>query len=177
MDLQIIETFDGGDFVKTGKDIALIDGFQNMPYLGMFGGNPGNPTPLKRLETEQAFDWWGNSLLMQQEPGMQFNSETEHALNTVPITSAGRTLIEQAVRNDLKFMKTFAKVSIAVSIVGVDRILIGVRIQEPDNIQQREQIYIWDATRKELNLKGAKSTSGAAPSEFGFDYILDFVLL
>ena len=35
-DLKMVETGDGGDFVLVGADLQLIDGFQNMPYLGCF---------------------------------------------------------------------------------------------------------------------------------------------
>ena len=58
MDLKLIETGNGGDLVKNSKDLEVIFGFQNMPYLALFGGNPGFSTPTQRPENSQAFDWW-----------------------------------------------------------------------------------------------------------------------
>ncbi|MBL4810412.1 MAG: hypothetical protein JKY43_10205, partial [Phycisphaerales bacterium] len=57
-DLRIIENGDGGDAVLNGNDLEIINGFQNMPYLGMFGGNIKASTVGEKVENEQAFDWW-----------------------------------------------------------------------------------------------------------------------
>src|SRR4051812_18891907 len=119
MDLQLLETGNGGDVNKKGKDLSVIYGFQNMPYLAMFGGNVQSSTPGKRLPTEQASDWWGNALLTN-DIGHQMNSETERALMTTLLTSSGRLKIEQAVKKDLSFMKEFAEVTSDVSIINTD---------------------------------------------------------
>src|SRR5687768_10027209 len=148
MDLQLIEdNGNGGDLVKNPKDLSVIEGFQNMPYLAMFGGCVEASTG-KRLASEQAFDWLGNSLLFANESGLQMNSETERALNNTPLTSSGRAIIENAVKTDLKFMKEFCRVGVSVTIPQTDKVVIGIRLIEPDNLQQRDFIYIWDATRR-----------------------------
>lgn len=148
-DLKLIETFDGGDFVLNGRDLVLIDGFQNMPYLGMFGGNVEQSTK-EFLPNEQRFDCWMNSLLMFNQPAIQMNSETERILNSTALTSAGRLRIEQAVKDDLDFIKSFGTVTIAVSIAAVDRVEILIQIQELETQETTEFVYIWDATQQEL---------------------------
>lgn len=150
MDLELIETGDGGDVIKYKNDLSVIFGFQNMPLLAMFGGNVQASTPQNRLETEEDFSFWGNGLLMPQQSGLQFNSETERILKNVAINSTGLTLIEQAVNNDLKFMQDFATVSVSVAIISDDRIAIGIRLKQPDNLQQQDFIYIWNATNQEF---------------------------
>lgn len=150
MDLELVEQGDGGELIKTSRDLSVIEGFENMPYLAMFGGNLKASTPTSRLASEQAFDFWGNNLFLPQDSSRQFNSETERALNEIPLTSSGRGLIQQAVENDLAFMKEFANVTVTVSIIGVDKVLIAIRIKQPDNLQRQDFIYIWDATRQEL---------------------------
>lgn len=150
MDLEVIETGDGGDIVKKPKDFSVIFGFENMPYLGMFGGNQEQSTPLTRLPTEQDFSFWGNNLLHPGDPSVQFNSETQRALNEVPLTSFGRPLIQQAVQKDLAFMQDFANVSVEVIIPATDTVIIGIRLQQPDNLQTQDYVYIWSATKQEL---------------------------
>lgn len=149
MDLEVIETGNGGDLVLKGNDLAFIFGFQNMPYLALFGGNVEASTPVERIPSEQAFDWWGNSLL-PNKPEVQFNSLTERTLNNVAVNSAGRLEIENAVKKDLEFMDAFAKVSVDVSIVSTDRVRILVSILEPENLDPKEFQFIWDFTKQEL---------------------------
>jgi hypothetical protein len=178
MDLKVIESAgNGGDLVKTLKDVQVIEGFESMPYLAMFGGNVEASTQRTRLPSEQLFDFWGNNLLFPNDQSIQFNSETERTLNTTALTSSGRSIIEAAVKRDLAFMKAFCEVAVAVSIIDSNRVVIGVRLQEPNNQQSREFIYIWDATRNELNLPYVPSGARPAPLEVGFDYNLDFTFI
>lgn len=176
MDLLVIEDGgNGGDLVKKSKDLSVIEGLQNMPYLALFGGNTAANTTNKRIATEQDFSWWGNNILFPNNEGLQFNSNTERALMETPLSSAGGRLIEQAVKSDLLFMKEFCQVAVAVSIVSTDKVVIGVRLQEPDNIERRDFVFIWDATRAELLTPSEKNTSSVQPSTNGFfDYDLDF---
>lgn len=173
MDLLITETFNGGDLIKKPKDLLTIEGFENMPYLAMFGGNLQADTPTLRLASEQAFDWWGNALLMGADQGLQFNSKTERILNQVSLTSNNRALIQQAVQDDLAFMRDFARVGVSVSILGTDRVLIAIRIIRPDNLEQRDFIYIWDSTLNELTVP-YQPGSGQPVLNEGFNYTLNF---
>lgn len=148
-DLQMVENGDGGDLVLLGDDLVVIDGFQNMPYLGMFGGNTEENTKEFNVD-EQRFDWWGNNLLMQNQPIIQYNSDTERLLNEIALNSSSRLLIEQTVKSDLDFMKEFSTVTVSASIVSADRVEILIQIQEPGNIESNEFTYIWDSTKAEL---------------------------
>lgn len=166
MDLQLRETGNGGDFIKKPKDLAVIYGFQNMVYLALFGGNVASSTPVRRLESEQAFDYWGNTLLWKDDPSVQFNSETERVLNQVALNSSGRVTIEEAVKKDLQFMKPFAKVEVSVSVLGLDKIQISVVLTKPDNIERVEYIYIWDATVSELIESSLQSDNSGIATGF-----------
>ena len=154
MDVQVIESKgNGGDLVKTNKDIVTIEGLQNMPYIALFGGNVEASTPTERVESELAFDWWGNNLLLPNEPAPQFNSLTERTLQEVALNSARRIQIEEAIRKDLDFMSEFATVSVSASIISTDRVEILIRIQEPDNLEDNSFVFIWDATEQELTIQ------------------------
>jgi phage gp46-like protein len=169
MDIAVIETGNGGDIQLSGNDLLVQGGIGNMPYLGMFGGNLGFPTK-EKLITEHAFDWWGNNLLMPQSSSTQFSSLFEKKLLDVALTSAGRIQLEQAIKQDLKFMEEFAVVTVAVSIIGVDRIHIHIKLQQPNNLNgrvadvYREFIYIWDAT--------ARSLGDFSPADFNDDFFI-----
>lgn len=153
MDLELVLTGDGGDLVKTSKDLSVIYGFENMPLLALFGGNVEMSTPNPRIATEQDFSFWGNNLLMPQDFGIQFNSQTEKMLNSVALNSSGRALIQQAVQNDLAFMSDFAIVKVSVTIIATDSVAIGIQLTQPDNLQQQDFVYIWNATKRELLAK------------------------
>jgi len=150
MDLEVVETGNGGDLVKNPKDLSVINGFQNMIYLALFGGNVEASTPLVRIENEQAFDWWGNNLFFPNDASVQMNSETERTLNNVALNSSGCVLIEKTVKKDLEFMSDFATVTQEVTIVSTDRVKIEIKAVKLDNLQERVFIFIWDATDKEL---------------------------
>jgi hypothetical protein len=173
MDLELEENGDGGELIKKANDLSVINGFQNMMYLGMFGGNVNQSTPSSRISTEQNFDYWGNSLLDPGDDSVQFNSQTERALKSIPLTSAGRVLIQQAVQNDLKFMEEFATVVIAVTIEATDKLAIGVRLIQPDNLEKQDFIFIWNSTRQEL-MSSEEFTVVFSPLTTGFfDFSFD----
>lgn len=168
MDLEVVESLNGGDLVKTTKDLKVIEGFESMPYLAMFGGNVEESTPITRIVNRQYFDWWANNLLFPKDAGVQFNSETERALNNNALTSQGRIIIEQAVKKDLSFFSDVADIKVNVSIISDDRISIGIKIA------QEVSVYIWDATNKELtDVEFIVSTTGTVSVKI-FDFSFDF---
>jgi len=149
MDLKLIETGSGGDIVFNGSDIEVIGGFQNMRYLGMYGGNIQQNTK-EYLPNEQRFDHWGNNLLMLKNENIQFNSDLERLLLDVALTSSSRIEIEETIKSDLSFMDDFATLEVSASILSSDRLQIYIKITQPDVEQSKEFVYIWDATKNEL---------------------------
>lgn len=146
MDLQVVETGNGGDLnsINQGNDLNVVFSFENMPYLAMFGGNVEASTTT-RIESEQAFDYWANSLLWPNDESVQFNSITERRLKEVPLTSSGRLRIEEGIYADLAFMKPFANVSVSTKIISDDVLQIDIAISRPDNLEEKRFIYIWEA--------------------------------
>ncbi len=168
MDLELVETLNGGDLVKNAKDLKVIYGFEAMPYMAMFGGNTEESTPTIRLANRQYNDFWANDLLWPKNASLQINSETERVMSSVPLTSFGRLQIEQAIKKDLNFFRDVAEVKVAVTILSDDRIAIGIKL-----IQQ-VFVYIWDATNKELtDAEFIVTTTGTVRVKI-FDYTFDF---
>jgi len=151
MDVKLVDNGSGGDLLFKDKGFELIFGFQNMPYLAMFGGNVEASTK-ETLQNEQSFDFWANKLLFPLSPAAQFNSETERALIENPLTSSGRIVIENAVKSDLEFMRKFCEVKVSSAITSVDKIEIKILITEPDNLEAKEYVFLWDSTKQELTI-------------------------
>lgn len=150
IDIALNETGNGGDAQISGNDIATTSAIFNQIYLALFGGNVEASTTGEELTTEQRLDWWGNNLLFQDEPDLQFNSTLEKTLTEVALNSSGRLIIEEAVRNDLKFLNSFAEIRVSTEVTGVDRISILIFVQEPDNSEEKVFEFIWDATKQEV---------------------------
>lgn len=170
-DVLILETLNGGDLNKVGGDLAIAKGWENMPYIALFGGNVKQSTPTDRIEGEQNFDWWGN--VFEANTNIQINSETERVLSTVNLNSNGRILIEQAVMNDLEFMTEFANVTVDVSIISDDRVQIDIAIVEPQNLQNKQYRYIWNSTAKTIETISVYNPP-IPDAVSTFDYTFDF---
>jgi len=174
-DIRLFETGNGGDLKLNGNDLAKCYTFENMPYIGMFGGNPSESTPTDRVNEEKAFDYWGNALFFPQNKEVQFNSQTERVLYDVQLNSRGRILVENAVKEDLKFMQPFAEVNVLVNLIAIDNIEISIKIIQPDNGVERQFLYIWDGV---LLIEDDKSFSDfVKPATEGLDEIFDFELI
>lgn len=150
MDILFLENFNGGDIEVKGNTVVTTEGFETMVYLALFGGNTQANTPTARNADEQAFDYWANSLLWPQTPEVQFNSLTERTLQNTPLSSAGRLTIEEAVKADLAFMAPFARIAVTTAITGPDRLQININIIRPDNLEEKQFIFVWDATLQNL---------------------------
>lgn len=140
---------------------ACIGSGSRPAYAGLTSGGPQRPY----------------TLFFQNDESVQMNSNTERVLLNVSLNSSGRIQIERAVRKDLEFMKPFATVTVSVSIVSTDRVVIGVNIVRLDNLERRAFVYIWDATNSELIERETKISSGGTVSAkiFGpeFDYTFE----
>lgn len=175
MDLELQETLNGGDLIKTTQDISVIYGFENFPYLAMFGGMVAQSTPVRRNRAEQTFDFWANSLLFPRNGSVQMNSETERTIKKTPLNSFGLTVIQAAVVKDLAFMRSFCSVGISVTMSGINKITIAIKLIRPDNLTQSIYVFIWDATNNELTERLVANTGGGTIGQFKiFDQTFDF---
>lgn len=167
-DLRLVETGNGGDLQLIGRDLSMVDGFENMPYIAIFGGNVEASTNGPKEENEQAFDWWGNNLLMENNQSVQFNSELERFLNNISLTSANRISAEQVLLSDLNFMNVFSEVTVDTEIIATDNYKINIKIKQPDNLQDKEFIYIWDATENGIQIARDRIQNNGGAFSNGF---------
>lgn len=172
-DLKIIETGDGGDVVFIGTDIQTIEGFQNMPYLAMFGGNPDQITTGAKDPENEAFDFPGNFVLNPNNPAVWFNSLTEKFLKNVALTPASLTRIENVVKEDVNFMREFSSIRVSATLPTVDVLRIDVFILEQNAVEENQFSYIWDATKNELKQFG-QIIAKIEGFGIGFPFVLGF---
>ena len=149
-DIRLYRRLGGFDLVATSRDIVTIDSYESMIPIALFGGNVEGNTPSTRVEGQQNVDFWGNELLLQDSPELQFNSNTERQLRESTTTSRDRIKIENAVQKDLQFVKEFANLEVSVQLITVDRIKISIRLTKLDNLSETEFVFIWDNLQTEI---------------------------
>ena len=146
VDIMIHESGSGGDLSLINDDLATISGLTNQVYLALFGGNIEQSTVPDLSELDDRQDWWGNSLLLVEN---QLNSNFERKINQIALTSGGVRTLENAAKEDLKFLKDIADVTVNGSISGLSRFELTVNLVEPDKTSTKIK-FIWDGTKKEL---------------------------
>jgi len=140
MDIELIETLDGGDFVliqvqdETGVfyDIQLDGGLSTAIYLSHFGGNVEASTTGNEKPGDLRKDYWGNALIAN-DPDSQANSELERGLLELPITSGNLLKYEDRAKLDLTWMLTE---DIAVSIENEAIIISPEYVEITDKVNQ-----------------------------------------
>lgn len=141
---------DGGEITVDSDDIGLIEVLYNQVLLALFGGNVEASTLGNEIPGQIREDWWANPLLFPNDPGSQFNSLTEKALNEEVLNSTGRTNIGRAVDADLQYLKTIANISTNVVILSTNKVQISVTLSQPGNLQDKTFVFIWDNAKNEL---------------------------
>lgn len=143
-DIAIKETGNGGDVVLRGADLAIVYSIENEVYLSTFGGNKKQDTPAVITE-EQSFDYWANNLMYKGNPKIQFNSKTERTMDDVALNSSGRTRIEGAIKEDIKYL-TDAGATTDVKVV----------IKSDDWIQTKIVVVMPDGSKSVSVVEGQK---------------------
>jgi len=149
-DIHLFETGSGGDFAIVNNDLLMGESLYQQIYLALFGGNIQASTKPSYLESEERFDYWGNSLIWKDVKTKQFNSETERTLGNVALNSSGRLSILQAVNNDLDYLKGVVDFTVEVGIESVSRISITVNFREKTNQQDKVLQMVWNNSKNEV---------------------------
>lgn len=141
MDLAIVETLNGGDIQINGNDLKIVFSYENMPYLAMFGGNPGHSTDINKPDDLNDLSWWGNTLFFTSQVENQMNSFTEFILKNVSLNSSGAARIVDSIKKDLSFFSNINEVEsveINASILSDDLFSIDIKIyNKNDTITQK----------------------------------------
>ena len=128
----------------------MAEALYQQVYLALFGGNVEDDTRRKYTESEERFDYWGNSLVWNETVTRQFNSKTERALLNNPINSSGRLAIIQAVTEDLRYLTSLLTYSVDVSILGINSLKITVNFTSKTNQENKVLQLVYDNAKNEL---------------------------
>ena len=145
-DIAIYESGSGGEWNLVSDDLETISGLTNQVYLALFGGNIEQSTSEDLDQLDQRADWWGNSLLNIEQ---QFNSSFERLINEIALTGEGLSKLEDAAKDDLKYLEKYAVINVSASVPSLGRLELVINLQEPDNISTRLK-FIWDGTKNEV---------------------------
>ena len=149
-DITLFESGSGGDFAILNNDLLMGESLYQQIFLALFGGNIEASTKSSYLETEDRFDYWGNSLIWKDVKTKQFNSETERTIRGIVLNSSGRLALIQAVNQDLEYLKSMADILVDVQITSNEKIIIIVTFNEKTNQQDRSLQLVYDNAKGEV---------------------------
>jgi len=149
-DINLFETGAGGDFSIVDDDLLMGESLYQQIFLALFGGNIEASTKISYLDTEERFDYWGNSLVWKNELTKQFNSETERTIQNTTLNSSGRLSIIQAINVDLAYLKSLMNYTIDVQILGRDNLRIIVSFSQKTNQQDKVLQLVYDNAKNEI---------------------------
>jgi hypothetical protein len=149
-DILLFEAGDGGEMVIQSNDLVLVETILQQAYLALFGGNVEANTVGDEIPTQERFDYWANALLWPDTPSKQFNSNTERTIQNTALNSSGRIKIQQAVENDLEYLKLIVNFEVSVSILSTNKVEISVRMSKKDNLEDKVLVLIYDNAKNEV---------------------------
>jgi len=132
-DVIIYQTIEDGEVSLVDGAIELSGGLSSAAYLALFGGNIQDAG-----RKDDSAQWWGNEI--EDDPDFTYRSATQHALRSLPVTSANIRKLEIAAEGDLAFFvnkKIATAVSVVVDIPAANRAHIVCTI----TAQSEEQIF------------------------------------
>ena len=149
-DIHIFENGNGGELALLNGDLTLVESLYQTLYIALFGGNVEASTLGNEINSEERFDYWGNSLIFKRKPNKQFNSKTEKSLFETAINTSGRLKIEEAVKEDLSFLKKIADLKVNIVILSSNKIAISLLLKSISNQSSKQFQFIWDNAKKEI---------------------------
>lgn len=149
-DIALFESGGSGDFSIVNDDLLMGESLYQQIYLALFGGNLEASTKQVYTDKEERFDYWGNSLIWNDVKSIQFNSETERAIQNNALNSSGRLAIIQAINLDLGYLSSIITFQVDVSINSSNKLSIIVNFTEKTNQQERTLVLLYENAKKEL---------------------------
>jgi phage gp46-like protein len=141
-DVKLFQTNDDGDISIVDGITEMSGGLETAAYLSLFGGNedddgrPDNP-----------HNYWGN--IDEIDPAMEYHSETQHLLQSIPATTENLLRLEDAAKRDLNWFlenNIASSVTVAVNIPALNRVKFVIKIEANGIESSFEFVENWKAT-------------------------------
>ena len=142
-DVKLYQTNDDGEIHVLGGIMKMTGGLETAVYLSLFGGNEDDDGREGNAE-----NWWGN--LDETDPAMQYRSETQNLLQSLPPTSGNLIRVEDAVSRDIQWLvdkKIASSISTSASIPELNQIKISISTRVDGLDSSFEFIEQWRATQ------------------------------
>lgn len=142
MDVLLFQTNDNGEIEIENGIVTLSPGLETSAYLSLFGGNWKDDGSQNNRQT-----WWGN--LDETERVRQYRSETQFLLGTLPATTGNLKRIEDAAKRDLAWLvdeNAASSVTVSASLIGLNRVKIGVVVRAEGNEAEFNFTENWRAS-------------------------------
>jgi phage gp46-like protein len=107
-DVLMLQTPDGGEINLQNGQTVMSEGLETSSFLSCFGGNKLD----SGLDADNPKQWWGN--LGETDPAVQYRSQLQHLLATLPLTPANLARFEDAATSDLAWLTVSVADSVAV---------------------------------------------------------------
>ncbi len=130
-DVLLFQTNDDGDITIEDGFVELTDDFRTSAYLSLFGGNEQDDG-----RDDNPLTWWAN--LNETNPSKRYVSETEHLLQSLPVTSGNLLRLQDAALRDLQFFKNIGAVSeiaVEISLVALNRLKYVITLNGDETVE------------------------------------------
>lgn len=141
-DILLFQTDDDGEITVEDGIVEMSGGLETAAYLSLFGGNEDDDGLRDNI-----FTWWGN--LDETDPAMEYRSETQNLLQSLPATTGNLRRIEEATKRDLAWFiekKVASLVDATASMPGLNRIKLIVKIEAEGEESTFEFVENWKAS-------------------------------
>lgn len=140
-DVLLYQTFNGGDINVSGGLVEMSGGLETAAYLSLFGGNEDDDGSV-----DNTLGWWAN--LNETNAALRYRSETQHLLQSLPLTTANLRRVEDGARRDLAwFLEVGAasEVDAQASIPALNTLKLVVSINAFGDESSFEFVENWKA--------------------------------
>lgn len=124
-DVLMTQTPDGGECTIRNGQMVMSEGLETSTFLSLFGGNVED----SGLDADLPRTWWANR--NQTDPTLQYRSQLQHLLATLPLTPANLSAFEDAASADLAWLTDSVADSVAVlaTMPAIDTVNIAIFVE------------------------------------------------
>jgi hypothetical protein len=139
-DVLLYQTVDKGEINVELGVTEMTGGFQTAIYLSLEGGNVED----SGQEADEHLQYWQN--FIETIPARKLRSETQHVLQSLPITSGNLKIVEAAALKDLAWLSDSASnLEVKATIPRLNWVDIFITFEADGQREQFKYSANWEA--------------------------------